>query len=747
MLSRRRARGAVLAGAALLVGGCRGAEPLVVVHDLARLAPAADFEGGLEYLAFGTVITGAASVNGVVNPLEAHEERFAWLRPRTELRLRSAPGAARRLVLDLEPRPDAARASLRVLWNLRKCGRVELARERRRYVFDLPAAPAGSGGTNRLELRFSGAARHVPGYRGRLAARLFGLWSGAAHEPALAPERIASSIAPLAVRLSGVPEVVLSPGRLRFALRLPERAQLRFGARLIEGQAAELRVTLEERLGEERELWRGTPSGGEVSVPLRSQAGSVVRLALHVAAASNSARVAWSAPRVLGTGPLGAPSSHSATEEAIGDRVRAALRGASVVLVILDAAGARHFGALGGPKQATPEFDRLAKDGVVFENAFTPAVYTFAAMSSLFTSMPPDEHGNVDSRMDTLSRAPIVVAEAAASRGIHTAAVVASPVVGPRTGFDRGFAEFHAVYADYDGPTEAEALRPQIDRVLAASAERSFFAWVHYREPHAPYDPKPPYDRLFGAGPIPKELRAWDLLKAIRAGRYHATPDEIDHLRRLYLGNLAYVDHEVGWLRGRLEAAGLLERTVLIVTADHGEAFWEHKVLGHNLSVYDEVARVPLLIRFPKAAGLAGRRVSSLVELSDLAPTIADALGFWREARPAFQGLSLLPVAAGARGRSAVVTRDSASPPTYALRDERSTCILNTADDSVQRYDRASDPTEQRNVAADEPLAADACRQSVRAWILDRRLGGKLSEAQPLSAVDRERLRALGYVE
>ncbi|HJS57652.1 MAG TPA: sulfatase-like hydrolase/transferase, partial [Vicinamibacteria bacterium] len=196
-----------------------------------------------------------------------------------------------------------------------------------------------------------------------------------------------------------------------------------------------------------------------------------------------------------------------------------------------------------------------------------------------------------------------------------------------------------------------------------------------------------------------------------------------------------------------LDAAGLLEKTVLIVTADHGEAFWEHGHIGHNVQVYDEQAHVPLLIRLPKAAGLAGRRVASLVDLADLAPTVLDALGLWREARPAFEGLSLLSVAAGARGRSWVVTRDGAEAPRYALRADRSTCILNTFDHSMELFDRAADPQETRNLAADEPIATDVCRQALRAWILDRRLRGTAPVAQPMSAEDRERLRALGYVQ
>lgn len=749
-LQHRAGPARAIAAAALLVAFCRDAErPLPVIHDLARLAPAADFEGGLEYIAFGTPLAAGAGVVGVVTPREPEAERFAWLRPRAELRVRSAPGEARRLLLDLEPHPSAGPLPLSVLWNGRRSGRVaELARERRLYMFDVPPSRVAPDGTNRLSLRLGGADRQVAVPRGRLAARLYGLWLGAPGEPALDPDSVDASQPPVLARAGATPEVVLAPGRLRFALRLPERAELRFAARLVRGERATLRVTLDSGAGAEQELWHGAPSGREATVSLHAPADLPVRLSLHVEAASNAVRVAWSLPRVLGAARPPFPSAHSESDEALADPLRADLGGANVVLVVLDAAAARSFGALGGPKEATPEFDRLAKEGVVFENAFTPAVYTFPAIYSLFTSLSPDEHGNLDPWAAHLSRPPLVLAEAAAARNIHTAAFVASPMVGPSRDFDRGFAEFHKIYTSHDDPTEAESFRPHLERFLAASTDRRFLAWAHFREPHFPYDPKPPFDRIFGEGPIPKELRSDPkLLSAIEEQRWRALPAEIDHLRRLYLGSLAYVDREVGWLRRRLEASGLLEKTVLIVTADHGEAFWEHSRIGHNVQVYDELARVPLLMRLPARTGTAGLRIRSLVELSDLAPTIADALGFWREGRPPFQGLSLLPIVAGAPGRPFVVTRDGAAAPRYALRDERSTCILNTFDDSVELYDRVRDATEARDLAKDEPLAADQCRQAVRAWVLDQRPRGEPAEAPPVSAEDRERLRALGYVQ
>ena len=443
-----------------------------------------------------------------------------------------------------------------------------------------------------------------------------------------------------------------------------------------------------------------------------------------------------------------APPPHAEADEARADALREAVRGTSVLLLVLDAAGARHLGPWGSAEKTTPEIDRLASEAVVFENAFTPAVYTLPAMSSLFSSLAPDEHGNLDPWTGHLSRAPLVIAEVAAARGIHTAAFVANGMVGRVRGFDRGFADFRELYESHEDNPRAEEFRPLIEEFLAGAGRRRFFAWVHFLEPHFPYDPKPPFDTLFGDGPVPKALRSEpELLLAINHRRRPTLPQEVDHLRRLYLGNLAYVDREVGQIRRRLEETGLLERTVLIVAADHGEAFREHGHVGHEVQVYDELAHVPLLIRFPLAAGLAGRRVASLVELSDLAPTIADALGLWRSERPRFHGLSLLPVAVGAPGRRELVTRDRGEAPRYALRDASTSCILDTRTDSVELYDRQRDAGESRDLSVSDPLRADACRQFLRAWVVGRRLQGRTPQPVAADAQDRERLRALGYVQ
>jgi arylsulfatase A-like enzyme len=198
-----------------------------------------------------------------------------------------------------------------------------------------------------------------------------------------------------------------------------------------------------------------------------------------------------------------------------------------------------------------------------------------------------------------------------------------------------------------------------------------------------------------------------------------------------------------------MERLGLWERTVVIVTSDHGEALYEHGHIGHIVQLYEESIRVPLIIRFPRGAGPAGIRLDPMVSIVDLAPTIADvfaALGKGRSGAQ-FQGVSLLPVISGAPGRSEVFSRSSYDQPRYALRDDSFKYIFNTATGREELYRIRHDPGERNDLAGSEPLELDLRRQALFAWILEqRRAEAGAAERAELTPEQLENLRALGYV-
>jgi arylsulfatase A-like enzyme len=492
----------------------------------------------------------------------------------------------------------------------------------------------------------------------------------------------------------------------------------------------------------------------EEVVRLPGRAGEIVRIGLAVGEAAGP-RFAWGrfvAPRVLGEGgadPL-QPAPLAPADDARADALREKLASANVLLVLLDAARAQSFGAYGYGRPTTPEIDRIASEGVVFERVYTPAVYTLGAMSSLWTSQYPDRHHSEVSFSARLPKDRLTLAELLSAQGIHTAGFVANAVAGKGFGFDRGFVEFHEVFRTLG--SRGDVFRQALPPWLAANRDRRFFAYLHFREPHFPYDPEPPFDTMFGPeGPIPKAARRdAAFFTDVNQGRRPFGEAEREHLVRLYDGNLAFADQEVGALRKALEAEGLWDRTVVIVAADHGEELFERGWIGHNVHVYEPSVRVPLIVRFPKGTGPAGKRVAALTDLLDVAPTVADILGARGKGGSGreFQGRSLLPVIEGAPGKPAVLSRTVWDRPRYALRDERYKYVYYTQTGEEWLYDLEADPGETRDVGPSEPLLAAYYRQALHAWTLQlSRRGPSGSEQAELSREQCENLKALGYVQ
>jgi arylsulfatase A-like enzyme len=641
---------------------------------------------------------------------------------------------------------------------------------RHRYRIGLPAA-AQRPGDNRLRFVFAATASPAeadPRSRDerQLAAAFYTLVTGPSSDASLEDLLGRDAPRPFAVGdEEGVPGVtLLGPAVVRFALRLPPSAELRFTPELLPAAraaagTASFRVTVEGISGGEREAWArvidpNTKAPGEQAVRLAGRAGDIVRIGLAVGAGS-SHRFAWGrfvAPRILGEGgadPL-RPVPLKAAEDARAEGLRKALAGANVLLVLLDAGRAQSFGVYGYGRPTTPEIDRIAAEGVVFERVYTPAVYTLGAMSSLWTSQYPDRHHSAVSFSARLPKDRLTLAELLTGQGIHTAGFVANAVAGRGFGFDRGFVEFHEVFRTLG--SRGDVFRKALPPWLAANRDRRFFAYLHFREPHFPYDPEPPFDTMFGPdGPIPKAARRdFAFFTDVNQGRRPFGEAEREHLVRLFDGSLAFADREVGALRGALEAEGLWDKTVVIVTADHGEELFERGWIGHNVHLYEPSVRVPLIVRFPKGAGPAGKRVAALTDLLDVAPTIADVFGVRGRGGSdrEFQGRSLLPVAEGAPGKPAVLSRTVWDRPRYALRDERYKYLYYTQTGEEWLYDLESDPGETRDVGPHQPLRAAYYRQALHAWTLElARRGPAASEQAELSREQCENLKALGYVQ
>jgi arylsulfatase A-like enzyme len=755
----------------LVLAGCPSV-PKELVYDLTRRALVAERWSEREVLLFGTPSAEPSLRGGFHREARIEGEPFLWSKREAELALRLDPVLPRAAVVDLAPYDGVEAQSVEILLNGASVDRFRLGNHRSRHYLSLPAE-AQHPGENRLRFVFAQAASPIerdPSSRDRrqLAASFYSLVIGAATDDQLQDLLRRESPRPFEVtEEGGLPSLgFVGPAAIRFALRRPRAAELRFTPELpraahAAGGAASFRVTLEQeaRPGVERELWSRVLRGNEtdpdeVSVSLPGEPGEIVRLGLFVGSVDEG-RVAWGAwraPRVLGREGAGLLTSSPLppAEDARADELRRQLEDANVVLVVLDAARARQLGAYGYGRETTPVIDQIAAEGIVFERAYTPAVYTLGAMSSLWTSQYPDRHRGDVSFSSPLPSDRLTLAEVLSGQGILTAGFVATAVPGGFNGFDRGFEEFREVWQEIG--SRADVFRQVVPRWLERKADRRFFAYLHYREPHFPYDPEPPFDTKFGPdGPIPKAARReMEFFRDVNQGRRPFSGEAQAHLVRLYDGNLAYVDQEVGELQRALEAAGEWDDTVFVVTADHGEELFERGWIGHNVHVYEPSARIPLIMKLPKGVGPSNLRIGELVDLVDIAPTVVDIFGVRAKggADREFQGRSLLPVIAGASGRPAVISRTVWDRPRYALRDQCWSYVYETTTAREELFDTVTDPDEMQDVAPQHSLRAAYYRETLLHWA-STVFGPGAGEPDAPVTMSRdqcEALKALGYL-
>jgi arylsulfatase A-like enzyme len=712
-----------------------------------QAAPAAEAEFPWEYLAFGTLAAAPFQEKGFERTLvEPFSDSYAVVKSKPQVLLRWSAPAPRLAVIDAAPHPGAPASAAEVSLNSTPVGRLVLQEGRRRYAIALPAEAQRPGG-NRLHLEFSAPApAKAEAGPARPVARLYGLSVGAAGDADLDWLSRDGAPPPFGIAQSGTSRAVVQagPSAVRYAFRAPARAELRFTPELhprarAARAAAVFSVSVGDRAGAEREVWRrrlaaADARAGEVALDLPLAAGDAASLVLRVAPDGGS-RPAWGLWQ--GLRMMGDPIDETGEGRPPSDPT-------SVLLVILDAAGAKHFGCYGYARRTTPEIDRIAAEGVVYERAYTPAVFTRSSMASVWTSQYPDQHRvGVDEDVGISGERP-TLAELLSARGVRSAGFIGNPVA---RGFnlDRGFDEFHSVYTqkvNLGAVTHADAFRNVLPGFFQARPADRFFAYVHYLEPHFPYDPPPPFNTMFGPdAPLSVEQRRQhEWFWAVNEGRVRATPEEIDHLVRLYDGGLAFVDREVGFLRRTLEQAGLWDRMLVIVTADHGEGLREHGWIGHMKQVHQEAAQVPLIVHYPAGQGRRGARVAEVVSLLDLAPTIADALGVGVP-EGTFVGRSLLRGASGSR----VVTRNTDLVPTYGVTDGRYRLIFQAADRAQQLYDVLADPAEAHDLGDAQPAWAAAQRQALQRFVLALR-PEKPTPIRPPTPAELEQLRALGYV-
>jgi arylsulfatase A-like enzyme/Tfp pilus assembly protein PilF len=402
-------------------------------------------------------------------------------------------------------------------------------------------------------------------------------------------------------------------------------------------------------------------------------------------------------------------------------RIRERLRDLDVILISVDTLRADHVGAY-GDRAGTPNLDRLAGGGVVFERCIAQTPLTLPSHTSLLSGSYPLHHRVRSNGGSTVPDELELVSEILQGRDFATAAFVGAYVLHSKWGLDQGFDLYDDAFdrSRFDrlalqNAKPAEEVIASAREWLGSVGDRRFFAWIHLFDPHTPYEPPPPFDRY---------------------------PDEP------YRGEVEYTDHAIGTLLDFLDEEGRADRTLIIVTADHGESLGEHGENEHGFFVYEAAVRVPLIIRAP--VELPVQRWGGLVELVDVAPTILDALGV--AAPESWQGESLWPVVLGESGDPG----DLAYTETYyprlhygwselraLYRDE----LKYISAPRPELYRPAADAEESQDLVG-EPGRSAEVESMNRALVdfVDRHSEGALAAvAASLSREDRRALEALGY--
>jgi arylsulfatase A-like enzyme/Flp pilus assembly protein TadD len=401
-------------------------------------------------------------------------------------------------------------------------------------------------------------------------------------------------------------------------------------------------------------------------------------------------------------------------------RLRPTSEQLNLVVVTLDTARADRLGCYGFRDVETPNIDALAREAVVFDHATATVPLTFPSHSSMFTGLVPPHHGVRDNGGFFLDEAKTTLAERLKQAGFATGAFVAAWVLESKWGLAQGFDTYSDQFdlSKYKVVSLGTVQKPGDEVMSDALAwletvkSRRFFAWVHLYDPHTPYDPPEPF-----------------------ASRYPKQP---------YLGEIAYTDHVVGRLTTWLRQQGLLERTVVVLTADHGESLGDHGEATHAYFVYDATTHVPLIIRTPWS--IQGRR-SLQVSGVDVMPTALDLVGLPPE--PGIDGRSLARAILDPDAAEDSVAYSETYFPRYHfgwqhLRALRSEKYKYVDAPEPELYDLAGDPGETKNIYRAFSRRGEEMRLRMEA--LAKSDTGAAPERRSLDPDTLQRLAALGYV-
>lgn len=447
----------------------------------------------------------------------------------------------------------------------------------------------------------------------------------------------------------------------------------------------------------------------------------------------------------------------------------------NIILIMVDALRPDHLGCYGYSRDTSPNIDKLAQNGVLFTHAYIHAPTTMTSTASVLTSLYPRQHQawnmhgeeglkGIDFSLTTLT-------EVLKANGYKTIGVVANGFLDSVFGFNQGFDEYYETWklpeaehsligpdAQYfkhlaEAKHTSQIILPWIDK----NSQEKFFAFLFYIDPHDPYFPPPPFDEKYQQayeGPLKGKANALHLT-SVNLGKIPLSQDDTNYLISLYDGEISYIDYHIGKLVEELEKNNILDNTIIVFMADHGEEFMDHGGTLHGFAIYNENLRVPLIFsgsKLPKKQS----RVTTVVRSIDIMPTILEILGIKIPGRISGRSLvNLWKTEAHQKDRPVFaemhLNKGGGEKDIYlvSFQKDKWKLIIDKLENRQELYDIENDPFESINLIEDNVAKVKELSTDLEYFLNLQPLVKFKDQVEP-AEVDKstiENLKSLGYLQ
>jgi len=434
----------------------------------------------------------------------------------------------------------------------------------------------------------------------------------------------------------------------------------------------------------------------------------------------------------------------------------------NVVLIIIDTGRQSHFSCYGYHRETTPRSDQLAKEGVRFENALAPSPWTLPSIASLLTGLWPHRHlagypvkdpATQQEGLTYLSESAISIAEVLSQNKYQTVGFFQNPLVDPGFGLNRGFETYDYFPGDNLRIRKADqVIRLAINWLEKYRDQRKpFFMVIHLFDPHLAYDPPAEFMLPFVYGYQGKMAPPFNPsdqeLEKIQRNEIQFNDDDRKFILGLYNGELGFTDNWVGLFMDYLKGKKIYDQSLIILTADHGEEFWDHNSFEHGHSLYQELLLVPLIIRFPGGEN-AGMVVKQRVSLIDIVPSIISYLGI----ETPFQGtgrsfISMPGAVIKPMDRPVIAELNRVGDPLQTIYSGDYKLILNLLTGNIEIYNLTEDPRETQNLFGQKQSYPPEIIDQIRGVVAIIQRVDREKKPARIDPEIREKLKALGYLK